>query len=49
VPNWTVDETFLLGGGEKFRILEIRTELAPPEILDGGFNGIFTVEPADEG
>jgi hypothetical protein len=26
VPNWTVGEALLLGRGEKFRILEIRTE-----------------------
>jgi hypothetical protein len=43
VPNWTVGETFLLGRGEKFRILEIRTDLLP-EMLDAGFNGIFVVE-----
>jgi hypothetical protein len=29
VPNWTLGETFLLGRGEKFRILEIRTDLLP--------------------
>ena len=45
VPNWTVGETFLLGHGEKFRILEIRADLLP-EMLDAGFNGIFVVEPA---
>jgi hypothetical protein len=39
VPNWTVRETFLLGRGEKFRILEIRTEFLA-EMLDAGFNGI---------
>jgi hypothetical protein len=43
VLNWTVGETFLLGRGEKFRILEIRTELEK-EMLDAGFNGIFVVE-----
>jgi hypothetical protein len=45
VSNWTVGEAFLLGRGEKFRILEIRTEL-PPEMLDAEFNGVFVVEPA---
>jgi hypothetical protein len=39
-----VGETFLLGRGETFRILEIRTELQP-EMLDAGFVGIFVVEP----
>ena len=28
------------------RILKIRTELLP-EMLDAGFNGIFTVEPGE--
>jgi hypothetical protein len=44
VPNWTVGETFSVGSGESFRIVEIRTELAQ-EMLDMGFNGIFVVEP----
>jgi hypothetical protein len=33
VPNWTVGETFLLG--ERFRVLEIRTDLLP-EMLEAG-------------
>ena len=33
VPNWTVGETFLLGHGERFRVLEIRTDLLP-EMLE---------------
>jgi hypothetical protein len=45
VPNWTVGETFLRAHDRRFRILEIRAELLP-EMLDAGFNGIFTVEPA---
>lgn len=44
VPNWTAGETFTLGTGETFCILEIQTELAP-EILEAGFNGVFVVEP----
>jgi len=44
VPNWSVGETFSLGSGETFRIIEIRTELAP-EMDDAGFNGIWVVEP----
>src|SRR5262245_39262387 len=45
VPNWTVDETFLMAHGRRFRIVEIRTGLQP-EMLDTGFNGVFVVEPA---
>jgi hypothetical protein len=45
VPTWTVDETFSIGSGESFRILEIKTEIAD-ELLDAGFNGVFVVEPA---
>jgi len=40
-----VGETFLMAHGRRFRILEIRTELAP-EMLDAGFDGIFVVKPA---
>jgi hypothetical protein len=28
VPNWSVGETFSIGSGESFRILEIKTEIA---------------------
>jgi hypothetical protein len=28
VPNWTVGDTFLLGHGERFRILAIETEIS---------------------
>jgi hypothetical protein len=45
VPNWTVGDTFLTGRGDKWRILAIDTELED-ELVDAGFNGIFTVEPA---
>lgn len=27
VPNWTVGETFSIGSGESFRIIEIETEI----------------------
>ena len=30
--------------GKQFRILEIRTEIAE-ELIEQGFNGVFTVEP----
>jgi hypothetical protein len=45
VPNWSLGETFSIGSGESFRILEIKTEIAD-ELLDAGFNGVFVVEPA---
>jgi hypothetical protein len=45
VPNWTFGETFSIGSGESFHIIEIRAELAP-ELLDAAFNGVFVVEPA---
>jgi hypothetical protein len=44
VPNWRVGETFSIGSGESFRILEVKTEIAD-ELLDAGFNGVFVVEP----
>jgi hypothetical protein len=44
VPNWTVGETILLGPGDQLRILAIETEIAE-ELIERGFNGIFTVEP----
>jgi hypothetical protein len=47
VPNWTVDETFLMAHSRRFRILQIRTELLP-EMLDAGFSGIFVVEPVTD-
>jgi hypothetical protein len=45
VPNWTVGETFMDGLGGRFRILAIDTEIAD-ELIEQGFNGVFTVEPA---
>ena len=42
VPNWSVDETFMLGQGEQLRILGIETSIAA---VDHGFTGIFTVGP----
>jgi hypothetical protein len=45
VPNLSLGETFSIGSGESFRILEIKTEIAD-ELLDAGFNGVFVVEPA---
>jgi hypothetical protein len=32
------------GRGESFRIIEIETEI-DEELLEQGFNGVFTVEP----
>jgi hypothetical protein len=43
VPNWNVGDTFLLPGGERFRILAIQTEIAR-QLFDAGFNGVFVVE-----
>jgi hypothetical protein len=45
VPNWTVGETIMLGAGERLRILAIETEI-DEELVERGFNGIFTVKPA---
>jgi hypothetical protein len=42
--NWTVGETFSIGSGESFRILEIKMEIAD-ELLDAGFSGVFVVAP----
>jgi hypothetical protein len=47
IPNWAVGETFSVGSGETFRILEIRTDVTQ-DVLDAGFNGVFVVEPAAE-
>ena len=44
VPEWNVGDTFLLPGGERFRILAIQTEIAQ-QLLDAGFNAVFVVEP----
>ena len=46
VPNWTVGEVFLIGSGARFRILEIRTDVAR-DVADAGYNGVFVVEPED--
>jgi hypothetical protein len=46
VPNWTVGETFSTGRGDKSRILARETEI-DEELVERGFNGIFTVEPAE--
>jgi hypothetical protein len=35
VPNWTVGETFSIGSGESFRIIEIETEI-DEELLEQG-------------
>jgi hypothetical protein len=40
-----VGETFSIGSGESFRILEIKTEI-DEELIDAGFNAVFVVEPA---
>ncbi len=44
VPNWSVGETITLGEGEQLRILGIEAEIAL--LVDRGFDGVFTVEPA---
>lgn len=46
IPNWTVGETFTTGCGEERRILAIKTEIAD-ELVEGGFNAVFTVAAAD--
>jgi hypothetical protein len=46
VPNWGVGETIALGGGERLRILGVETSIAA--VLERGFDGVFTVEPAGE-
>jgi hypothetical protein len=38
VPNWSVGEELTVGSGERFRILEIRTDLEP-ELLDAASTG----------
>ena len=45
VPNYEVGETFLLSRGEEFRILAIDTDI-DDELIDRGFNSVWTVEPA---
>ena len=44
VPNWQVDQTFLTGRGDEWRILAINTEF-DEVLVESGFNGIFVVEP----
>jgi hypothetical protein len=44
VPNYTVGETFLLGHGERLRILAINTDI-DDELVARGINAVFTVEP----
>jgi hypothetical protein len=44
VPNWSVDETILIGDGERLRILAIDNAIAD-ELVEQGINAIFTVEP----
>jgi hypothetical protein len=44
VHKWSVGDTFPLGSGERFRIIEIETEIAQ-ELIDAGFNGVFVIEP----
>jgi hypothetical protein len=39
-----VGETFSIGSGESFRIIEIETEI-DEELLEQGLNGVFTAEP----
>jgi hypothetical protein len=45
VRNWTFSETFSIGSGESFRILEILTEL-DAEMVDARVNAVFVVELA---
>jgi hypothetical protein len=41
VPNWS-GETFSLGSGQTFRILEIRTNM-PEAVLDAGFHSALVL------
>ena len=45
VPNWSVDETILLGDSQRLRIRAIDTEISEM-LIEQGFNGVFVVEPA---
>ena len=45
VPNWTVGEWFSTGRGHEWRILAIDTDI-DEELVEHGFNAVFTVEPA---
>jgi hypothetical protein len=47
VPNWSVGETFVTGRGADWRIVAIETEI-DEELLERGFNGVFTVEPSSD-
>jgi hypothetical protein len=42
-PNWTVGEIVPVGRGKRLRILAIDTDISE-ELVDAGFNGIFTVQ-----
>jgi hypothetical protein len=44
VPNWSIGETFSIATGARFRIVDIRTDVAS-EVAEAGFNGVFVVEP----
>src|SRR5262245_61219094 len=46
VPNYGVGETFMLGDGERLRILGIAPVLVD-ELVELGIGSVFTVEPAD--
>jgi hypothetical protein len=48
VPNYDVGETFMLGDGSQFRILDINTNMTDDqleELYSRGMNGIWAVEP----
>jgi hypothetical protein len=44
VPNYDVGETFMLGDGERLRILEIAPAIVD-ELTEFGIGSVFTVEP----
>ena len=45
LASWKVGETFLMGDRSQLRILAIDTEI-DEELVECGFSGVFTVEPA---
>ena len=46
VPKYAVGETFLLGPDERLRTLAIDTDI-DDELVERGFNAVFTVEPVE--
>lgn len=44
MPNYDVGEVFVLGDGERLRIVEIASEIVD-ELTELGIGSVFTVEP----